>query len=184
FVEVDSRCRATVCSSLRANPDCGTSEMTRLQAVNSALRIDFGQSFPSLPRRGKGRLMTFHYNRIGQREHRRSLRNNATEAERRLWFHLRGKQLGVKFRRQYSIDGFVVDFYAPSCKLAVEVDGDSHFTGNSPAYDRKRTSCLARFGIEVIRFTNTEVIAQLSARVEEIVQATQRGRVPPQAPSQ
>lgn len=66
--------------------------------------------------------MTLHYNRTSQREKRRALRNNATEAERRLWWRLQGKQLGVKFRRQYSVDAFVVDFYSPRCKLAIEVE--------------------------------------------------------------
>ncbi len=110
------------------------------------------------------------------------MRNNATDAERRLWFHLRGKQLGAKFRRQYSVDGFVVDFYAPRCKLAVEVDGDSHFTDNGPTYDRERTNCLAKFGIEVIRFTNTEVLEHLNEVVDHIEAAVQRRSQPPLAP--
>ena len=58
--------------------------------------------------------MTLHYNQTSQREKRRVLRNDPTEAERRLWYRLQGKQLGVKFRRQYSVDKFVVDFYSPS----------------------------------------------------------------------
>lgn len=118
--------------------------------------------------------MTLHYNRTGQREKRRSLRHNATEAERRLWFHLRGKQLGVKFRRQYSVDGFVVDLYAPRCKLAVEVDGNSHFTDHGAAYDRERTNCLATFGVEVIRFTNTEILEHINAVVDQIADAVRR----------
>jgi len=126
--------------------------------------------------------MTLHYNRSGQRAKRRTLRNNATEAERRLWSHLRGKQLGVKFRRQYSVDGFVVDFYAASCKLAVEVDGDSHFAGQGAAYDRERTNCLARFGIQVIRFTNPEILQHIRAVVDHIAAAVQRRSQPPLAP--
>jgi very-short-patch-repair endonuclease len=110
------------------------------------------------------------------------LRNNATEAERTLWWHLRGKQLGVKFRRQYSVDAFVVDFYAPGCKLAVEVDGDSHFTDHGLAHDRERTSCLAKFAIEVIRFTNAEIFEHIDAVVDKIGAAVQRRSQPPLAP--
>ncbi|HXQ21300.1 MAG TPA: endonuclease domain-containing protein [Candidatus Acidoferrales bacterium] len=125
--------------------------------------------------------MTLHYNRTSQREQRRTLRNNPTEAERRLWWRLRGSQLGVKFRRQYGVDAFVVDFYAPRCKLAIEVDGDSHFSAHGLAYDCERTNCLAKFGIEVIRFTNKEIFEQIEAVVAAIVAAVRR-RQPPLAP--
>jgi len=124
--------------------------------------------------------MTLHYNRTGQHEKRRAFRHNATEAERTLWQHLRGQQLGVKFRRQYSVDAFVVDFCAPSSKFAVEVDGDSHFSTHGLAYDRERSGCLAKFGIEVIRFTNAEIFEQIDAIVDKM--AVQRRSQPPLAP--
>jgi very-short-patch-repair endonuclease len=76
----------------------------------------------------------------------------------------------------------VVDFYAPRCKLAVEVDGDSHFTDHGPASDRERTNCLGQFGIEVIRFTNAEVHEQLDAVANQIAIAVQRRSQPPLAP--
>ena len=117
--------------------------------------------------------MTLHYNRAGQREKRRTLRNNATAAERRLWSRLQGQQLGVNFRRQYSVDAFVVDFYSPSCEIAVEVDGDAHLTRNGMAADSERTGYLARFGIAVIRFTNAEVCENRDGvleRIEAVVQ--------------
>jgi very-short-patch-repair endonuclease len=126
--------------------------------------------------------MTLHYNRASQREKRRALRNNATEAERRLWWRLQGKQLGVKFRRQYSVDAFVVDFYSPSCTLAIEVDGDSHFTDHGIAYDTERTSYLAQFGIALIRFTNAEVLENLDAVVERIEAVVQQRNQPPLTP--
>ena len=72
--------------------------------------------------------MTLHFNRGSQRAKRKALRRNASDAEQRLWQHLRGKQLGTRFRRQYSVDVYVLDFYGPRSKLAIEVDGDSHFT--------------------------------------------------------
>jgi len=145
--------------------------------------------FPSLRRRGQGRLlfdgqhsdervMTFHFNRSGERQKRRMLRNNATEAERKLWWSLRSKQIGAKFRRQYSVDSYVLDFYAPSCKLAVEIDGDSHFSPQGLQYDQERTAHLASFGIEVIRFTNTQVFENIEAVVESIAQAVRRTNLP------
>lgn len=73
--------------------------------------------------------MTIHCNKTSEKNKRRQLRNNATEAEKRLWQHLKGRQLdGFKFRRQHSIDSYVVDFYCPQVKLAVEIDGESHFS--------------------------------------------------------
>ena len=118
--------------------------------------------------------MTLHYNRATEREKRRSLRNDASEAERKLWRYIRSKQVGVKFRRQYSVDAYVIDFYAPCCKLAVEIDGDPHFTPQGVQHDRERTAHLARFGIEVIRFTNSEVFENIEAVVEAITQAVGR----------
>ena len=126
--------------------------------------------------------MTLHYNRTGQREKRRTLRNNATAAERRRWSRLQGKQLGVKFRRQYSVDAFVVDFYSPSCKLAIEVDGDSHFGHQQIVADRERTRYVARFGIAVMRFTNAEVFENLDAVVERIAAVVAQRKQPPLAP--
>jgi very-short-patch-repair endonuclease len=125
--------------------------------------------------------MTLHYNRTPEREKRRSLRNAASAAESKLWWRLRGKQLGAKFRRQHSIDAYIVDFYAPSCKLAVEVDGDSHFTAQAVGYDAQRTAHLARFGIEVLRFANTEVFENIEAVLEAIAQAV-KPRNHPQTP--
>jgi very-short-patch-repair endonuclease len=102
------------------------------------------------------------------------LRRNAPEAEQRLWPHLRGKQLGVTFRRQYSVDAYVLDFYAPQSKLAVEVDGDSHFRPAATVYDEERTRHLKRFGIEVVRFTNAEIAENIEAVLAAIGEALKR----------
>jgi very-short-patch-repair endonuclease len=115
--------------------------------------------------------MTQHYNRSSEREKRRALRNNATPAEQRLWSVLRGGQLGVKFRRQYSVDAFVVDFYAPVYKLAIEVDGDSHYEDGAREYDCERTAHLEGYGIRVLRFTNADVFENLDGVVAAIAAA-------------
>jgi very-short-patch-repair endonuclease len=89
-------------------------------------------------------------------------------------------QLGAKFRRQYSVDDYVLDFYAPRVKLAVEVDGDSHFGKAGMAHDRERTAHLQSFGIEVLRFTNLEIRENLDgvlARIDEVLQR-RRGTSP------
>lgn len=119
-------------------------------------------------------ILTQHFNRRTERAERRALRTNATAAERRLWQHLRGKQLGVEFRRQYSVDAYVLDFYAPRAKLALEVDGDSHLRAAATGYDQERTTDLNRFGIEVVRFTNGEIFENIEGVLDAIEVALER----------
>lgn len=70
------------------------------------------------------------------KERRQSLRNQATVTEVRLWDRIRKKQiLGVRFRRQFSIGNYIVDFYSPKIKLAIEIDGKSHDTETKREYD-------------------------------------------------
>jgi very-short-patch-repair endonuclease len=118
-------------------------------------------------------ILTLHCNRGSEREQRKALRRTATDAEQRLRQHLRGKQLAMTFRRQYSVDAYILDFCASRSKLAIEVDGDSHFTADAMAYDQARTTDLQRFGIEVLRFTNLEIRENLDgvlARIDEVLQ--------------
>src|SRR5690606_13904305 len=71
--------------------------------------------------------MTLHYNRNSEKKLRKALRHNSTEAEEKLWQQLRNRKLsGLKFKRQYSVDQFVLDFYCSQLKLAIEVDGKIH----------------------------------------------------------
>ena len=118
--------------------------------------------------------MTQHFNRITEKARRKQLRNNPTEAERKLWQYLKGKQVaGVKFRRQYSIDAYIIDFYAPSLKLAIEIDGHSHFTSRGIEYDENRTKYIDGFGIRILRFTNDDVYENIEgviSRINEVIQ--------------
>ncbi len=118
--------------------------------------------------------MTRHFNRVAQTPKRRRLRHNATPAEQRLWQHLKGGQLHVKFRRQYSVDAYVIDFYVASHKLAIELDGDTHFTTEAIEYDRQRTAHLEGFGIEVLRVTNRDVFENIEGVLTTIGQAVRR----------
>lgn len=98
--------------------------------------------------------MTKHYNKKSEQEKRRQLRNNMTYCEKIVWMHLRKKQLGYRFLRQYSVDHFVIDFYCPGLKLAVELDGDVHEIPEQKEYDKARQKYLEKFGINFIRIKN------------------------------
>jgi very-short-patch-repair endonuclease len=97
----------------------------------------------------------------------RKLRNNLTVAESRLWSALRNKQLeGLRFRCQHPVGNFILDFYCPACKLAVEVDGEIHV--QQIDYDEARTSELAKYGYKMLRFTNEQVMNNLPQVLEKI----------------
>ena len=97
---------------------------------------------------------------------RKSLRNNATEPVKVLWEKLRKSQLGVKFIRQYSIENYVVDFYCPTLKLAIELDGQSH--AHKQEYDKYRTKLLNAYGIKEIRFWNYQVVNNIESVLTKI----------------
>jgi len=95
-------------------------------------------------------------------EGRRALRRNATEAERALWFHLRTKRLaGFRFRRQHPCGPYVLDFYCPARRLAVELDGGQHLDTALKAQDDQRTVFLRRQGIDVLRFAKDAVLREI-----------------------
>jgi very-short-patch-repair endonuclease len=113
------------------------------------------------------------YNRRSQKATRQRLRREVPKAEEILWSKLRRRQmLGYKFRRQYSIEAFVVDFYCPVLRLAIEVDADSHFQTGSPVRDGARQVAIESFGIHFLRFRNVEVFEYL-----EVVLAAIKRRV-------
>ena len=89
-------------------------------------------------------------------------RKNMTPAESVLWESLRGKRLGVRFRRQHPVYDYIPDFVCLEKRLIVEVDGGYHFIGDQQVSDEGRTQYLNQFGFEVIRFTNEEVLADIN----------------------
>jgi very-short-patch-repair endonuclease len=116
-------------------------------------------------------VMTELYNKSSERDKRRTLRKDMPRAEVLIWERLRDRQVeGCKFRRQYSIDVFVVDFYAPELKLALEIDGASHFQEGVPEYDRERQIFLEEKGTTVLRFTNDQIYRDLEVVVQTIAQ--------------
>ena len=103
-------------------------------------------------------------------ERRKELRKNLTSAEVALWKSLKRKQLkGRKFRRQHSIQNFIVDFYYASEGLIIELDGAVHLNFAQQNYDFERTEILENLGLKVIRFENRLVFEDLSEVLEEII---------------
>ena len=117
--------------------------------------------------------MTKHYNKTSEKEKRRILRKDQTFCEKILWRYLRDRQLlGCKFRRQYSIDQFVIDFYSTEIKFAIELDGDVHNNPDQKEYDVKRQEYLESFGITFLRITNEELMSNANlafAKIEEAI---------------
>lgn len=95
-------------------------------------------------------------------EQRRELRRNQTKAEEILWEEIRARKLGIKFRRQYGIGPYILDFYAPSIKLAIEVDGGIHLKKEVQIKDRNRDAFLKKQGVHILRFKNQEIEKDLN----------------------
>ncbi len=101
---------------------------------------------------------------------RRKLRNESPKAEQILWCHLRKRQIeGFKFRRQTSIDDYIVDFYCPEAKLVIEIDGDTHFEPETESQDRERERHIKSLGIKILRFTNLDVYNNIEAVIRVIM---------------
>jgi adenine-specific DNA-methyltransferase len=114
------------------------------------------------------------YKDTNQRDFSRKLRENMTDAERRLWKVLQWRQLqGFKFRRQAAIGEFVVDFACFSHKLVIELDGGQHNEVSARAYDQRRTDWLQSQGFRVLRFWNHHVMEDVDSVVEVIWKSLQ-----------
>ena len=108
----------------------------------------------------------------GKQDHsrERNLRGGQTDAEARLWRHLRDRRLGgYKFRRQHRVGAFVGDLVCTEAKLIVEVDGGQH--AERAAEDQCRTKTLETFGYRVIRFWNSEVLEHTDDVLRQILSA-------------
>jgi len=87
-----------------------------------------------------------------------------------IWKLLRGRQLkGFKFRRQFSIGRYVLDFYCPKLKLGIEIDGESHYTTEGKANDIIRQEVIENFDVTLLRFTNTDVMENSEGVILEIM---------------
>jgi very-short-patch-repair endonuclease len=100
----------------------------------------------------------------------RQLRRDPTPAERKLWYEFLSSHQ-EKFTRQKPLGHYVADFYCAGKRLAIELDGDSHFTDHGKRHDEKRTAALASDGIRIIRFTNVDVMTNFEAVCERVEEA-------------
>ena len=99
----------------------------------------------------------------------RALRKNMTDTEKRLWTKIRKKQLkGAQFYRQKPIGNYIVDFYCPTAKLVIELDGGQHYTPSGRAKDHIRDSYLRSLGLQVLRFSDREIFDNLQGVLETI----------------
>jgi very-short-patch-repair endonuclease len=98
------------------------------------------------------------------------MRKKPTDAEARLWSVLRFRPLdGHRFRRQRPVAGYIIDFYCPSRRLAIELDGGQHAEEAQAEYDRIRTARLNEAGVRVVRFWDHDVLRDMDWVVEEIL---------------
>jgi very-short-patch-repair endonuclease len=112
------------------------------------------------------------YNKKQFQERRRTLRNNMPKSEVILWSKIKNRQIhGERFLRQYGVDQYVLDFYCPRLKLAIEVDGDSHFISGAEEQDKVRQKYIETLGIHFLRFTNVDVVENLDGVCQRIFDA-------------
>jgi very-short-patch-repair endonuclease len=110
------------------------------------------------------------------RQRARELRQSGTDAERKLWYQLRAGRLnGLKFRRQHPIPPYIVDFYCEAKKLVVELDGSQH----NEEVDRDRSRFLESRGLKILRYWDNEVLQQMDAVLEAIVDIAQSRTLTP-----
>lgn len=110
----------------------------------------------------------------------RRLRREMTLPEVLLWRLLKGKPMGVKFRKQHPIENYVVDFYCAEKRFAIEIDGIAHDMGDRPKRDVSRDARLRALGIEVIRISAADVLRDVDGAADGIVRLC-ADRPPPSA---
>ena len=109
------------------------------------------------------------FTKKSEQEKRKSLRTEMTKAEVLLWLELKNRKiLGERFLRQYSVERYVLDFYCPRLKLAVEADGPTHQSDEAIKYDRERQTAIEKLNIEFLRFTNEEIYEDMINVLDKI----------------
>ncbi|MBP3299874.1 MAG: endonuclease domain-containing protein [Clostridia bacterium] len=104
-----------------------------------------------------------------QKRRAQNLRKNMTKEEAHLWYQFLCRY-PFRFRRQYVVGNYIVDFYCHQAKLVVELDGSQHYDTEGIEYDRKRTDYLESQGLKVIRFSNLDVMQRFHEVCEAIYQ--------------
>ena len=107
---------------------------------------------------------------------RQQLRRESTPTEKMLWNRIRNKQInGLKFRQQHGFGNYIMDFYCPTIRLCIEVDGDVHNTDEAKEYGEERTSFLNQYGIKVMRFKNDEIEDDIEKVINKIKETINNG---------
>ncbi|MCD4818145.1 MAG: endonuclease domain-containing protein [Candidatus Cloacimonetes bacterium] len=127
--------------------------------------------------------MTEIFNKKSEKSKRINLRKNMTQYEKILWEKIRNKQISnLRFRRQYSIDKYVVDFFCPQLKLAIKIDGKVHLKNHSKQYDDVRQNEIESLGINFLRFSNSLIRNDIYSVIETIKDFKKRNN-PSNSPS-
>ena len=118
------------------------------------------------------------HNKFYLKDYRRELRNGGTSAEAAAWNLLKGKKIqGLQFRRQFSIEDFILDFYCPALRLAIELDGESHNVWGKTWTDKERDNILKeKHGVTTLRYENKIVYQHPEYIVEDIVKVMKKRR--------
>jgi very-short-patch-repair endonuclease len=112
-------------------------------------------------------------------QYAKALRKHMTEAEHRLWYHLRAKRLnGIKFRRQVPMRQYIADFLCSSSRLVIELDGSQHQEPEQVEYDKKRTLYFESVGYQVLRVSNEEIFKNIGGVLEIILGVIGAGKSP------
>jgi len=99
---------------------------------------------------------------------RKTLRKNPTSAEQLFWYEIRANKLGIKFRRQFQIGKYIVDFYCHELKLIVELDGNIH--ESKQIQDKYRQNYLESLGYKVIRYCNEQVLFEMDGTIYYLIE--------------
>ena len=145
-----------------------TSALTKRRSASWAIR----SSYPLFAKEGAGGVgvpMKL-FNQQETKEKRKVLRKNQTDAEKKIWAKVRNRQIsGYKFFRQYGIGQYIVDFYCPQLKLAIEIDGGQHYTEDGQAADQQREEYMKSAGVKTIRFSNSDCLKNIEGVFKQIL---------------
>jgi very-short-patch-repair endonuclease len=122
--------------------------------------------------------MVYSYNNQNQKDFRKKLRSSLGSPEIILWQQLKGSKLGHKFRRQYGVGPYSLDFYCPEFRLVIELDGATHDSPEAQEKDIHRTEFLNKQNVRVVRFQNKDVLSNLDGVVHDIEKYLTRGLPP------
>jgi len=114
--------------------------------------------------------VTNHFNRSEHKESRQAARANMPPAEAILWSKLNGRKLlGIKFRRQFGVEAYRLDFFSPELQLGIELDGETHTVRDGPDRDAQRDRYIESLGIRILRIWNNEVYDNLDGVWDALV---------------